>query len=104
MAGLFQITITVQHIFFVFPLTQIALPKKVRELNGTLYLAVFSIPLEKDSKSGSVDVKSNWQELMRHPKMTYSLAPLTAYHIPEAETFNLLGDNGGKAQCLKTHA
>ena len=59
-------------------------------------MAVFSIPLEKESKA--VDVKSKWQELMRHPKMTYSLVPLTTYHIPEAETFNLLGANGNKAQ------
>jgi hypothetical protein len=30
--------------------------------------------------------------------MTYSLVPLTQYHIPEAETFNLLGANGKTAE------
>jgi hypothetical protein len=69
------------------------LPRKVRELNGSLYLAVFSIPLDKDPKK-SVDVKAKWTELIRHPMMTYSLVPLTRYHVPEAETFNLLGTNG----------
>jgi hypothetical protein len=41
-----------------------------------------------------VDVKAKWPELMRHPMMTYSLVPVTQYHVPEAETFNLLGANG----------
>ena len=54
-------------------------------------MAIFSIPLDKKS---TVDVKSKWTELMRHPKMTYSLVPLTQHHVPEAETFNLLGSNG----------
>jgi hypothetical protein len=73
------------------------LPKKVREQNGTLYLAIFALPLEKDSKK-ALDVKKKWPELMRHPQMTYSLVPLTQYHIPEAETFNLLGANGKTAK------
>lgn len=80
---------TLELLFF-----QIDLPKKVREQNGTLYMAIFSIPLEKDPKKSTVDVKTKWPELMRHPKMTYSLVPLTQHHIPEAETFNLLGSNG----------
>ena len=54
-------------------------------------MAIFSIPLDKKS---TVDVKSKWTELMRHPKMTYSLVPLTQHHVPEAETFNLMGSNG----------
>jgi hypothetical protein len=71
----------------------IKLPKSVTK-NGTLYLSVFAVP-----KLGPVNLteKNWWQKEVNHPHTTYTLTRLTQYSVPEAETFNLLGEDAGKA-------
>jgi len=77
----------------------IKFPKSVTK-NGSLYLSVFALPA-----LGEVRMSGNgwWQNAISHPHASYSLTSLTQYAVPEAETFNLLGDqkegdgsNGGK--------
>lgn len=75
----------------------VKIPKSVAK-NGTMFLSVFAVP-----KLGSVDLtdKNWWQKEVNHPHTTYTLTRLTQYSVPEAETFNLLGDEtagggGGK--------
>jgi hypothetical protein len=67
------------------------IPKSVAK-NGTMYLSVFAVP-----KLGQVNMtdKHWWQKEVNHPHTTYTLTRLTQYTIPEAETFNLLGDDKG---------
>jgi hypothetical protein len=71
----------------------VKLPKSVNK-NGTLYLSVFAVP-----KLGTVNLteKNWWQKEVNHPHTTYALTRLTQYSVPEAETFNLLGEDAGKA-------
>ena len=66
----------------------IKFPKSVTK-NGSLYLSVFALPA-----LGEVRMSGNgwWQNAISHPHASYSLTPLTQYAVPEAETFNLLGD------------
>ena len=68
--------------------TDIKLPKTVLN-NGTLYLCIFCVPkLDKVDKT-----KSNWWEKeISKPETSYTLTRLTQHSIPQAETFNLLGD------------
>ncbi len=68
---------------------EVPLSKKVRN-NGTMYVAVFSVPFRE-----SDNPKSNWLSMIGDPEATYSLLPLTQHHVPEAETFNLLGEEKG---------
>merc|ERR1711936_1096534 len=66
----------------------IKFPKSVTK-NGSLYLSVFALPALGEVKmSGS----GWWQNAISHPHASYSLTALTQYAVPEAETFNLLGD------------
>ena len=37
------------------------------------------------------DVANSWKKMVSHADTTYSMVKLTQYHVPEAETFNLLG-------------
>jgi len=66
----------------------INLPKSVTK-NGSLYLSVFALPA-----LGEVRMSGNswWQSAISHPHASYSLTALTKYAVPEAETFNLLGE------------
>merc|ERR1719339_913045 len=66
----------------------IKFPKSVTK-NGSLYLSVFALPA-----LGEVRMSGNgwWQNAISHPHASYSLTSLTQYAVPEAETFNLLGD------------
>jgi len=66
----------------------INLSNKITKNNGTLYLAVFSVPLTENMEA---DVSKTWKKLVQHPDTTYSMTKLTQYHIPEAKAFNLLG-------------
>jgi len=63
-------------------------PKSVVK-NGTMFLCVFAVP-----KLGKVDKKKDnwWQQSISGPDTSYTLTRLTQYSIPQAETFNLLGD------------
>jgi hypothetical protein len=71
----------------------VKIPKSVTK-NGTLFLSIFAVP-----KLGPVNLtdKNWWQKEVNHPHTTYSLTRLTQYSIPEAETFNLLGEDSGVA-------
>lgn len=71
-------------------LFQISLSSKVTKRNGTIYLAVFSVPMI-NPKSPQDDVANSWKKMVSHADTTYSMVKLTQYHVPEAETFNLLG-------------
>ena len=67
------------------------LPKSVTN-NGSLYLSVFACHPALGDK---VDMKDDtwWHSVINKPQTSYVLTRLTQYHIPEAETFNLLGDD-----------
>jgi len=68
----------------------IKFPKSVLK-NGTMYLAVFTVP-KLDSKLDKS--KSDWwREPISGVRTSYVLTRLTEYSIPEAETFNLLGES-----------
>ena len=71
----------------------VKIPKTVAK-NGTMFLAVFAVP-----KLGTVNLtdKNWWQKEVNHPHTTYTLTRLTQYAIPEAETFNLLGEDKGSS-------
>jgi len=71
---------------------QISLSSRVTKKNGTMYLAVFSVPV-LDSKNPQVDVASSWKNLISHADTTYTMVKLTHHHVPEAQSFNLLGTN-----------
>lgn len=66
------------------------LPKSVTN-NGSLYLSVFAI---HPGLGDDVDMKDEtwWHRVINKPHTSYVLTKLTQYHIPEAETFNLLGE------------
>lgn len=68
---------------------KVKLPRAVTR-NGSLYLAVFAVPGLEDQ----VDTKREgwWQNVINHPQASYVLTRLTQFSIPEAETFNLLGE------------
>jgi hypothetical protein len=66
------------------------LPDIVTKKNGTQYLCLFSLPV--DPKAGLDKAKIKWSTWIRHEKSTFSIIALTKHHIPEAETFQLLGD------------
>ena len=59
---------------------QVPLPLKTRR-NGTLFIHVF---LTKRSYG------ANWYAAIDDPYTTYTAAPFTEHHVPQAETFNLL--------------
>ncbi len=59
-----------------------------------MYLAVFSVPLREGDSPGE-----SWQDMIWDPQATFSMVAFTQHHVPEAETFNLLGDSkGGKEE------
>jgi len=60
----------------------VPLPLKTRR-NGTLFIHVF---LTKRSYG------ANWHAAIDDPTTTYTAASFTEYHVPQAETFNLLKD------------
>eukprot|EP00095_Tigriopus_kingsejongensis_P010369 snap_masked-scaffold933_size79438-processed-gene-0.6 protein:Tk10369 transcript:snap_masked-scaffold933_size79438-processed-gene-0.6-mRNA-1 annotation:"hypothetical protein DAPPUDRAFT_315834" len=63
---------------------RVPLPASVRR-NGTLYLTVFSVPAVEG------DPRTNWYQRIHHAETTYSMIPWTVHQVPEAESFNLLG-------------
>ena len=71
---------------------KIKLPKEITAKNGSsMNLAIFTLPI----KGQGIEVKQmnrKWTTAIKSPDVTYSLVPLTAYQVREAETFNLLGD------------
>jgi len=69
---------------------KVKLPKSVTN-NGTMYLSVFAcLPALGDKVDMSEDTW--WHDVINKPQTSYVLTKLTQFHIPEAETFNLLGD------------
>ena len=68
---------------------KVALPRSVTK-NGTLYLSVFACHPGLGDK---LDMKDDtwWHGVINRPQTSYTLTRLTQHHIPEAETFNLLG-------------
>ncbi|TRY79311.1 hypothetical protein TCAL_02002 [Tigriopus californicus] len=65
---------------------QVPLADKVKK-NGTMFLCVFTVP-HKPKRS----VEKDWFKMIHDPETTYMMIPWTVYQVPEAETFNLLGD------------
>ena len=63
--------------------------QKALKRNSTQFLAVFTLPI--DPKSDIKDAKTKYSSWIRSTKATFSVLSLTKYHIPEAETFQLLG-------------
>lgn len=74
---------------------QISLSNRVTKRNGTVYLAVFSVPI-LDSKNTPGDVEKNWKHLISNADTTYTMVKLTQHHVPEAQSFNLLGTDHEK--------
>ncbi len=72
----------------------IALPASVTKKNGTIFLAVFTTPI--DSKADVKDAKSKWRKMIQHKDATFSMVALTQHHIPEAKTFQLLNEDEEK--------
>jgi len=68
--------------------TKVKLPKSVVN-NGSMFLCAFCVP-----KLKGVDKSKSkwWQSAISDPSASYTLTRLTQYTIPEAETFNLLGE------------
>lgn len=69
--------------------TNVKFPKSVVN-NGTMYLCIFAIP-----KLSDVDRSKPtwWEQEIYNPETSYMLTRLTQHSIPEAETFNLLGED-----------
>jgi len=84
-------------------LFKINLSRKVTKNNGTMYLAVFSVPLTDDTISQD-DVAKNWKRLISHADATYTMVKLTQHHVPEAKSFNLLGSDGDKNDLKKNES
>lgn len=55
--------------------------------NGTMHILSFTVPYRKDDNP---DV--DWSKMLSHQDVTNAMMPLTVHHIPEAKTFNLLGE------------
>jgi len=68
---------------------KVKLPKSVTK-NGTLYLSVFACQPALGDKQDMTD-DTWWHQVINRPQTSYTLTRLTQHHIPEAETFNLLG-------------
>lgn len=69
-------------------LTTVKLPKSVVK-NGTMFLAVFAVPQIVGVDKTSLNW---WQQAVSNPDASYILTKLTQYSVPQAETFNLLGE------------
>ena len=54
-----------------------------------MFLSIFTAP--KVNK-GEEYVKENWHQIIGGSEVTYTMVPFTVHQIPEAETFNLLGE------------
>ena len=68
---------------------EMKLSSSVTKKNGTQFLALSAIPL--DSKVTLDKASTKWNAWIRDDRATFSIIPLTKYHVPEAETFQLLG-------------
>ena len=68
---------------------KVKLPKSVTK-NGTLFLSVFACHPGLGDKLDMTD-DAWWHQVINRPQTSYTLTRLTQHHIPEAETFNLLG-------------
>ena len=75
---------------------KIKLDKNVLKKNQTQFLALFTTPI--DPKNGLEKAKIKWTTWIRSEKAVFTMIPLTQYHIPEAETFQLLGSEEENAQ------
>ncbi|XP_034947585.1 cleft lip and palate transmembrane protein 1-like protein isoform X1 [Chelonus insularis] len=63
---------------------KIDIPAKTRQ-NGTLFLHIIVLP-------NSPDMSNTFNELLRNPYTVYTRVKMTQFAVPEAETFNLLGE------------
>ena len=73
--------------------------KNALKRNATQYLAIFSLPI--DPKSSIEKAKTKYSSWIRSKKGTFSIISLTKYHIPEAETFQLLGQEEDSEKSTK---
>ncbi|KAK2708232.1 hypothetical protein QYM36_013984 [Artemia franciscana] len=60
-----------------------SVPRQLKR-NGTMYLHVFFSP--KNQKF------SNWRDFLQQEYLSHTVAPLTVYQVPDADTFSLLGE------------
>jgi len=68
----------------------VKLPRSVTR-NGSMYMSVFACHPALGDKDMTKD--GWWQEAINGPQTSYTLAKLTQFAIPEAETFNLLSED-----------
>ncbi len=54
---------------------------------------MFSVPLKTEE-----DPSRDWLRMIGNPQATFTMVRLTQYHVPEAETFNLLGEGGDETR------
>lgn len=74
------------------------LSSKVLTKNATQFLALFTLPI--DPKAGLDKAKIKWNQWIRSEKAIFTIIPLTKIHVPEAETFQLLGKQLTKTPLL----
>ena len=68
---------------------KLKLNPNVLKKNITQFLALSTFPVNPKVTIDKASIK--WSNWIRDDKATFSILPLTKYHIPEAETFQLLG-------------
>lgn len=74
--------------------SELTVPDKVVRNNGSLYLAILSVPIDESSKHLHSSPAKVWLKLASHPETTFNLVKLTHHHVPEAESFNLVSTSG----------
>ena len=74
------------------------LSPKVVKKNATQYLAMFSLPIDDKLEN----VQKKWSTMIRSEKAVFTLMTVTKYHVPEAETFQLLGGEEEKSDVKVT--
>ena len=78
---------------------KLKLSPNVLKKNTTQYLALFTLPV--DPKEALDNVKTKWSAWIRSEKATFTMMTLTKSHVPEAETFQLLSDDGEQKEAEK---
>ena len=66
---------------------QLKLSPKVMKKNATQFLAMFSLPIQDKLENAP----KKWPAWIRSEEAVFTLMTLTKFHVPDAETFQLLG-------------
>ncbi|CAG0882256.1 unnamed protein product [Cyprideis torosa] len=78
----------------------VSLPESTRK-NGTLYFHAFLLPL-----SPHQDGKNSWKRALEAARdsASHTTTPMTLYHVPEAQTFQLVGEKEPAVKKKKSNA